>query len=173
ALIEAVGDRAPDLMLLGFEPVQVSLALLSELTAPALLLTWSRRRQDLSDAVRSSARGMVHKDAGPQQLRSTISSVLGGSVVFPGASLAALLPQAPSFRRASDDLRLTGREEEILNMINAGMATKQVAASLGIAAQTVKNHLRVLMVKAGVASRAELSHWAQSPAAAMRQAETG
>lgn len=172
-LMDAVAEHDPDLLILGFEPLQLSLDLTTQFLSPVLLLTWSRRKQDIADAMRSRARGMMHKDAGPRQLRATISSLLAGSVVFPGTSLEALAGVSPGARRSSDSLRLTRREGQILDMITAGMPTRQIAASLGIAGQTVKNHNRVLMVKAGVASRAELVVWAEGRTQAMLHAESG
>lgn len=51
---------------------------------------------------------------------------------------------------------LTAREREVVALVARGMANKRVAATLGISAYTVQDHLRAAFAKAGVATRAEL-----------------
>ena len=50
---------------------------------------------------------------------------------------------------------LSNREQEILALLADGLGNKQIAARLGISANTVKTHLELLFEKLGVASRAE------------------
>jgi len=50
---------------------------------------------------------------------------------------------------------LTNREREILALLADGLGNKQIAARLGISANTVKTHLELLFDKIGVSSRAE------------------
>ena len=50
---------------------------------------------------------------------------------------------------------LTSREREILALLADGLGNKQIAARLGISANTVKTHLELLFEKLGVSSRAE------------------
>jgi HD-GYP domain-containing protein (c-di-GMP phosphodiesterase class II) len=49
---------------------------------------------------------------------------------------------------------LTGREVEVLALLARGMATKQVAAQLGISAKTADHHVQSAYRKAGVSTRA-------------------
>ena len=50
---------------------------------------------------------------------------------------------------------LTNREREILALLADGLGNKQIAARLGISANTVKTHLEMLFDKLRVSSRAE------------------
>ena len=50
---------------------------------------------------------------------------------------------------------LSSREREILALVADGLGNKQIAARLGISANTVKTHLELLFEKFGVSSRAE------------------
>lgn len=50
---------------------------------------------------------------------------------------------------------LTNREREILALLADGLGNKQIAARLGISANTVKTHLELLFERLGVSSRAE------------------
>ena len=48
---------------------------------------------------------------------------------------------------------LSNREREILALLADGLVNKQIAARLGISANTVKTHLELLFEKLGVATR--------------------
>lgn len=50
---------------------------------------------------------------------------------------------------------LTPREVEILTLVKEGYTDKQIAEELGIAPETVKNHLSVIYIRLGVKNRTE------------------
>jgi len=52
--------------------------------------------------------------------------------------------------------RLTGREREVMQLIVAGCANKEVALRLGISPRTAENHRARIMEKTAAASLAEL-----------------
>jgi DNA-binding CsgD family transcriptional regulator len=54
----------------------------------------------------------------------------------------------------SDDV--TAREQEVLNLLSAGLANKEIADSLGCSVRTVEFHISNLLRKVGVTSRLEL-----------------
>jgi DNA-binding CsgD family transcriptional regulator len=51
---------------------------------------------------------------------------------------------------------LTGREEQVLRLVAAGLSNRQIAEQLGLRPQTVKNHVRRVFEKTDVHSRLEL-----------------
>lgn len=55
-----------------------------------------------------------------------------------------------------DEISLTKRERQILNMIVKGKANKEISADLGISIKTVESHRTSLMAKLGVNSLAQL-----------------
>jgi len=63
-------------------------------------------------------------------------------------------------RRAEDHpvlaSSLTGREEEVLGLLAAGLSNRQIAERLGLRPQTVKNHVSRVYEKLDVHSRLEL-----------------
>ena len=61
--------------------------------------------------------------------------------------------EAPPRRIAPSDL--TPREAEVLHYLSEGYSTMQIAKELGIAIDTVRNHVRFLLRKLGVHSRLE------------------
>lgn len=54
----------------------------------------------------------------------------------------------------------SSREGQVLALASRGLSNGEIAASLGIAQNTVKNHLASLYGKAGVKNRTELARWA-------------
>ena len=70
---------------------------------------------------------------------------------------AASPPQRRTTRIGCDPsaATLSRREQEVLALLADGLVNKQIAARLGISANTVKTHLELLFEKLGVATRAE------------------
>jgi DNA-binding CsgD family transcriptional regulator len=66
------------------------------------------------------------------------------------------LPSAVS----TEDLPLTGRELEILQLVASGSTNGEVARRLWVTEQTVKFHLRNIYRKLDVANRTQASHFA-------------
>ena len=128
-----------------------------------VVLTWSKRREDLLSAMRSGARGYVHKDVALHELLRALNDVAAGRTAYPlGAErmLVDLIDGRAVSRRRADHLALTAREREIVQLVVEGYANKAAAAALGIAEQTAKNHIRHVMVKLHVSSRTQLCAWA-------------
>lgn len=65
---------------------------------------------------------------------------------------ASLEGQAPSPQDLRQ-LKLTGREAEVLHWVTAGKSNIEVAMIMGTAVQTIKSHLRAIFVKLGVSNR--------------------
>lgn len=56
-------------------------------------------------------------------------------------------------------LRLTPRRREVLDLVVAGMADKEIAAELGVAVATVRTTLQTLYCDTGQAGRVRLALW--------------
>lgn len=77
----------------------------------------------------------------------------------PGDSVAVVITpaQAPDLvPLLALGYRLTHREQEVLGFVARGMTTPEMAQHLGISAHTVRDHVKALLAKVGVRSRAEL-----------------
>ena len=72
-------------------------------------------------------------------------------------SLAVLLERGPSevipLSQVSRQFNLTQREREALGYLLQGLSSKAIANRMSISPNTVKAHLRMIMVKTGVSSR--------------------
>lgn len=117
--------------------------------------------------------------AASEELRARVAAALGADPSFevvataaslgdvgPAADVVLVARTAGATRTSAPDVRgargdgvvdaaLTNREREILALLADGLGNKQIAARLGISANTVKTHLELLFEKLGVSSRAE------------------
>jgi len=55
--------------------------------------------------------------------------------------------------------RLTRREQEVADLVAAGLSNKEIAAKLVIAQRTAENHVERVLTKLGLTSRAQLAVW--------------
>ncbi len=62
--------------------------------------------------------------------------------------------------QADDDVRLTSRERDVLDLIAEGLSNKAIAARLNISTHTVKSHVRNIMEKLTLHTRLQLAAWA-------------
>jgi DNA-binding NarL/FixJ family response regulator len=93
-------------------------------------------------ALKAGARGYVLKGQVCRELLDTIRAVHAGQKRIP-AEVAAEVAD-----HAADD-RLSSRELDVLRLIAAGNANKQIAGILGIAEETVKSHITNILAKLG------------------------
>jgi two-component system, NarL family, nitrate/nitrite response regulator NarL len=111
-------------------------------------------------AVESGACGYLSKAVAATQVRAAVRRAAGGEMLVPADRLAALaghqrLQEARALSRARLFSDLTIREQQVLNLLVAGLDNRQIAVRLGIAYGTVRSHVRNLMDKIGVHSRLE------------------
>src|SRR5687768_12915391 len=79
-----VARHRPDVVISSFEPPADALNVVrTTRDVPVLVLSWSRREDDLFDAVRSGALGFVHKESPPETLLAAIADVAAGRTAFP------------------------------------------------------------------------------------------
>lgn len=83
-----------------------------------------------------------------------------------GSSLEVRLPldPPPAPEPLAETTPLSHREREVLRLVAAGARNQEIAAQLGISANTVKFHVSNLLRKAGARSRAELAVLSRYPA---------
>ena len=122
------------------------------------MLTVSEQERDLFAAVRAGARGYLAKSVELNVLATAIRPLAdGGALVSPHLArdlLNAFAQFSPPARDTATD-KLTPREREILALVGRGMSNPEIADRLVIAENTVKVHLRNILDKLQVHSRAQ------------------
>jgi DNA-binding NarL/FixJ family response regulator len=97
-------------------------------------------------ALKAGARGYVLKGHVHRELLNTIRAVHAGQKRIPPEVAAELAEHT-----GEDDL--TSREIDVLRLIAAGNANKQIAGQLSIAEETVKSHVTNILAKLGANDR--------------------
>jgi len=144
--IEAFRSQRPDITLMdiqmpGLDGVQTIEAIRAEFPeAKIIVLTTYTGDTQVVRALKSGARAYVLKGHVLEELLDTIRAVHAGKKRIP-ADVAAELAD-----HATDDA-LTEREIEVLRLIAAGNANKQIADQLSISEATVKSRVTNILSK--------------------------
>jgi len=130
-----------------------------------VILTVSDEDQNLFEAIKSGAQGYLLKKIEPQTLFQTLRGVLEGEAPLSRVMATKLLAEFARQRRAASEPRtptatLTEREKEVLGLLAAGKTNKEIAGALGIAENTVKNHLKNILEKLHLENRVQAATFA-------------
>jgi len=104
----------------------------------------------------------VSADQGLKDLVDSMHMVREGRSPFSGRTTRQVLENISRLRRESYSgahPKLSTREKEILCLISNGLSNKEIANSLSIAPNTVKNHVHNMLEKLNVRSRHEAALW--------------
>lgn len=138
-----------DLQLPGVSGIEATAALLREHPgARVLIFSTFARDDEIQAALKSGALGYLQKSSSRDDLLAAIRTVASGD-----RSLPADIAQRLKDRLAEPEI--TPREREILTLITRGNANKEIAATLGISEDTVKQHVSRILVKLKVNDRAQ------------------
>ena len=119
--------------------------------------------EEIREFVNAGVAGFVLKDASFDEFVATIRSVAGGKKVLPPQMAESLFSQiakaadGPDDARTLDDVRMTRREREVIELIGEGLSNKEIAKRLNIASHTVKSHVRNVMEKLALHSRLQIA----------------
>lgn len=150
--IKLYRERKPDVMLMdlrmpGIGGVETTMSIRKEFPdARVIVLTTFDTDEDIYRAIQSGAKSYLLKDTPYPEIAHAIRTVHAGQQILP-SKIASLL----DIRRQRADL--SERELEVLQMLVKGRSNKEIGASLFIAEDTVKSHLKTLFTKLGVHDR--------------------
>ena len=140
--IALAGKTQPDVVLSDVRmPKMDGFAMLSHMArvvpaARVILLAGMPLREEEARAKAEGAAGYLPKDVDQDRLSEAIRSAAAG-----GAFIREQFQAAPSL--------LTVREMDVLRLVAQGKQRDQIAAALGIGAESVKTHLKGIMNKLG------------------------
>jgi DNA-binding NarL/FixJ family response regulator len=72
------------------------------------------------------------------------------------------IPRGPRAATRANPMGLTGREVEILRLLEQGLANAQISRRLHRSEKTVGHHVSAILAKLGAATRQEAAHIARS-----------
>jgi DNA-binding NarL/FixJ family response regulator len=167
--IALIGKLLPDLVLMnitlpdgtGAEATRAILAKRPE--TKIVLLTLSDEDNQLFDAIRAGAIGYLSKHARAALLFKTLQGVMRGEAGISGTTARRILDE---FARLSsphslEGASLTTREVEVLRELANGASNQGIARRLVISENTVKNHVRNILLKLHFHSRREAADYAR------------
>jgi DNA-binding NarL/FixJ family response regulator len=159
-------DAQPDAILLDdMDHSQRSIELLRAIrvedpSVAVLMLSIELADDWLDRAFAAGVTAVISKATRPAALVTLVRETLDGHIVHRPSQAA------PSGERTraidADDLPLTRREFEILQLVASGSTNRAIARRLWVTEQTVKFHLRNIYRKLDVTNRTQASHFAHA-----------
>jgi two-component system, NarL family, response regulator YdfI len=167
AAIDALGGQLSDLhadVLLVDAAGQVPETVIESLTdsdlaaeIPVVVLTEAAAPAASAQALQAGIRAMLPNEVSTDQLVAALHATAAGFAILLPADVSAALTAAASASQPIAELPepLTRREREVLQMLAAGLANKEIAARLNISDHTAKFHVAAILGKLGAATRTE------------------
>ena len=124
---------------------------------PVVVLTESAAPAASARALQAGIRAVLPSEVSTDQLAAALQAAAAGLVVLHPTEIPAAFPTAAPASQPLGELPepLTRREREVLQMLAAGLANKEIAARLHISDHTAKFHVAAILGKLGAATRAE------------------
>ena len=129
-------------------------------TAAIMLLKDSEPERAIR-ALREGARGIFYRSHSLESLSKCIRAVHQGQIWINNEdteSLIKVLVNAKPFQFGNGDgaPKLTRREDEVLRLVVEGMKNREIAQTLKVKENAVRNYISKILQKLGVSSRVEL-----------------
>jgi DNA-binding NarL/FixJ family response regulator len=163
--VAAALRETPDICLLDIHMPGSGIAAAGAITAALpdaaiVMLTVSDEDNDLFDAIQAGAAGYLLKDTNPARLPHALRGLLNGEAALPRPLVAKLIAEFrdQSARRrlpifGPRGVKLTGREWQVLELLQEGLTTKEIGARLFISGPTVRTHVAAILRKLRVPTR--------------------
>lgn len=157
--LEAALREQPDLALLDIHMpgngISVAAQICDRLPETAVvMLTVSQNDSDFLDALRAGASGYLLKDINPDRLGFALRGVLAGEAALPRTLATRVVEEFRDRSRrrrlpalGKRGVELTSREWEILDLLQHGLTTAEIAERLFISKVTVRRHVSAVLKK--------------------------
>jgi two-component system, NarL family, nitrate/nitrite response regulator NarL len=155
-----VEENEPDVILLDITMPGGGIEAAREIAAMGkatkiIMLTASCDDAQLGMALAAGAMGYVLKGAGAKELIEAIHTVASGSTyITPSLASRMLAKKEPAgSERSAPKLRLSAREQQIVDLAAGGLTNQEIATRLNLAVSTVKHYMSHVFDKMDVRNR--------------------
>jgi two-component system, NarL family, response regulator DevR len=128
-------------------------------TLKVVMIGMDPDKESFLRAVRDGIAGYMLKDATAPEVADAVRSVAENQAVCPAGLCQALFEyvarQPPAYPNllVKHHMGLTRREQQLVEMIGRGLTNKEIAVTLGLSEQTIKNHIHRMLRKLGASDR--------------------
>ena len=153
-----------NMSLLDGTAVEATRAILADNPQIKIVVLTVRENEDLLfEAIRAGAVGYLSKNARSVELLDTLKGVMRGGAGISGTTARRILDEFVRLTpaRSDESATLTSREVEVLRELSNGASNQQIAKLLYISENTVKNHVRNVLVKLHLHSRRDAAEYAR------------
>ncbi len=165
--LQMAQKHRPDVVLLDVRmPESDGMSCLSKLKdelpdIPVVIFTAHDNPVYIARAVALGAAGYLVKNASQAELISAVRQVAGGETLWGRDNLRRFSGTLANSRSTSElEVPLTKRESEVLKQLALGLSNKEIAQTLTISYETVKEHVQHVLRKLGVTDRTQAAVWA-------------
>jgi DNA-binding NarL/FixJ family response regulator len=128
---------------------------------PVLMLSTFDNPTYVARAVALGASGYLLKGCTRDELVAGITSAAAGESAWTREELRRVTGALATPRLSADvEVPLTQRESEVLKQLAYGLTNKEIANTLHISYETVKEHVQHILRKIGVSDRTQAAVWA-------------
>lgn len=131
----------------------------------AIVVTPIPLHADIAEFVKAGIAGFIPQNATLEDFLRTIRSVTHGIEDLPPRLMGSLLSlvvehaiQNGNTDQIVKSLRMTKREQDVIDQIAQGRCNKEIAAQLSIAVPAVKTCVHIILGKLALHARLELAH---------------
>ncbi len=166
AIVQSV---RPDILLLDISMPRMSgLSALRQLetaraAVPTIILAGDISKAHVLSAIQLRVSGLIRKDEATELLFQAIMTVMAGQEWVGQSLIKDLMDLVRTGGRIASDAAvshpfgLTPREREVLALVVAGYANKEIARTCAVSEETIKHHLTRMFDKIGASNRLELA----------------
>ncbi|NMG09012.1 response regulator transcription factor [Brasilonema sp. UFV-L1] len=170
--LEVISRLQPDVVLMDIRmPVMDGVAATGAIArqypdTKVLVLTTFDDDEYVSQAMRLGAKGYLLKDTEPDELALAIRAIYKGHTQLgPGLfekALISVTTPAPSMKHPPELGQLTPRELDVLRLMASGANNREIAQSLFLSENTVKNYVTNILSRLNLRDRTQAALFAHS-----------
>jgi len=113
-------------------------------TMRVLALSMFNDRQIIASMIEAGVSGYMLKNSGRQEMSDALSKIANGELYFSHEISATL---ATSFKGDEEVVKFTGRELEVIKLVEKDIPDKEIAAILNLSERTVEIHRKNILSK--------------------------